>query len=149
MSRRGVMGVVLTVGGLLVTVASLPHALLGWPALRDSLQGKVDSDAMLTAAIGWLFGGFAMATLGIVALVCASQMCRGNAAAMWPAIVVGAGYLAFGFWALCADDPTQRLTGLASAIAHRPAKQLTSFAIGVKGVSDGPRSIHFGHRQRA
>ena len=100
MSRRGVMGVVLTVGGLLVTAASLPHALLGWPALRESLQGKVDSDAMTTAAIGWLFGSFAMATLGVVALVSASQLRRGNASAKWPAIVVGVGYLAFGFWGL-------------------------------------------------
>src|SRR5262245_27060472 len=100
MNRRRIFGVTLSVGGLVMTTAALPHALLGWPALRQELDGKVSDDALLTAAIGWLFGSFAMATVGIVALVCASQLRRGQLAAKWPAVIVGTGYIVFGAWAL-------------------------------------------------
>mgnify|MGYP001609595745 CR=1 FL=1 len=101
MNRQRVAGAILTVGGLFITLASLPHAFLGWPALRDGLQqGQASPDTILTAASGWLFGSFAMATLGIVALVSASQLRRGHEEARWQAVVVGASYVLFGAWAM-------------------------------------------------
>lgn len=101
MNRQRVAGAILTVGGLFITLASLPHALLGWPALRDGLQqGQASPDDILTAAIRWLFGSFAMAALGIVALVSASQLRRGIPAAGSQALVVGASYMFFGAWAM-------------------------------------------------
>ena len=104
MNRQRVAGAILTVGGLFIMLASLPHAFLGWPALRDALQGQTSHEVLNTAAIGWLFGSFAMATLGFVALVSASQLRRGIPAARTQALVVGAGYILFGAWALWYDE---------------------------------------------
>lgn len=111
MNRQRVMGTIVMIGGLLITLASMPRAFLGWPLLRDSLKGQVSDDALLTAAIGWLFGSFAMATLGIVALVSASQLLRGNKTARTQAIAIGAGYLLFGFWALWYSDGSPHFYG--------------------------------------
>ena len=105
------MGVVLTVGGTLIMVASLPHAFLGWPALRDALPAQTSPEVVRTAAIGWLFGSFAMATLGLVAMVSAAHLRRGVTAARSQALVVGAGYILFAAWALWYDDGNPHFIG--------------------------------------
>jgi hypothetical protein len=90
------------VGGasVLVFLSSFAHAWPGWAALRRALPATTDPAVLATIRIGWRFGSVAMATFGLLGLLAAVRMSRGDANARWTPVLIGAAYVLFGAGAL-------------------------------------------------
>jgi hypothetical protein len=95
------------VGSVLMLVSSIPHSVLGWPVQRQVLQQSgVPSDAILGLAVGWYFGGLAIAVFGLIASLSFVQVLRGHAPHMRATSIIGFAYTAFGVWAwLATGEP--------------------------------------------
>lgn len=107
-ARPGVPRVLALAASLAMMLSSVPHGLLGWPALQGELEAAgVSAVLQQGLRIGWLFGSAAMVIMGLVGLLAARAMPRGNPLAWQVACVVGGAYAAFGVWALAASagDP--------------------------------------------
>ncbi|WP_396627549.1 hypothetical protein [Luteitalea sp.] len=88
------------VGSVAMFLSSLPHMLLGWPAQRQLLeQARVPPDTVLGLQVGWQFGGVAIATFGLIALIAFVQVLRGHPPHMRATRLIGLAYTAFGVWA--------------------------------------------------
>lgn len=95
---RAVLGLV--VGGFLV-LSGFAHTFLGGAAMRmEMAQAKVPADLARALTVGWVFGGVCMFVLGAVVVWTFLRGLRGQAVALAPARLVGAGYLGFGVWAI-------------------------------------------------
>jgi len=83
--------------GLLIFLSSLAHSFLGWPEIRPGLVAAGLPDDLVGAlAVGWHFGGVAMAALAIIVLLAWRRARRGDAAGLEAVGVVAAAYIVFG-----------------------------------------------------
>jgi hypothetical protein len=97
---RAITGVV---GGTLITLSSGAHSMLGWPSVRQELTSAgVGGDLLFGMQAGWQFGGAAMLVTGVTLVILFARRVRGAAIPTFPGLITGAGYLAFGLWALLA-----------------------------------------------
>ena len=99
---RSILGLI---AGTLMILSAGMHSFLGWKALSAELA-KAQVPAELTAALaaGWTFGGAAMLAFGCIVIALFVRRLKGEAVALWPAIVIGTTYVAFGAWALAANN---------------------------------------------
>jgi hypothetical protein len=87
-------------GAVLMLVSCIPHSLLGWPAQRHVLErSAVPADTILGLAVGWYFGGLAIAVFGLIAALSFIQVLRGHAPHMRATSIIGLAYMGFGVWA--------------------------------------------------
>lgn len=85
-----------SVGGVLILVSALPHALLGWPAIHERLDAlSAGRDLIDGIAVAWHFGSAAMLALGAAVLVAVPELSSSRWAWRLP-LYVGLVYLAFG-----------------------------------------------------
>jgi hypothetical protein len=95
--------VVLFVAGATMLASAGAHALLGWPGLNTALQQtNVPADLVTGLAIGWYFGSASLLAFGLIVLVAARRVWRGDktvGAYLWPIVIL---YLLFGLAALVA-----------------------------------------------
>jgi hypothetical protein len=88
-------------GGVLIVLSSGAHSLLGWPQVRQQLSAAgVTGDLLYGMQAGWQFGGAAMLVTGVTMVMLFVRRLRGEAVPTFPGVVFGAGYLAFGAWAM-------------------------------------------------
>jgi hypothetical protein len=74
--------------GLLLLVSSLAHSLLGWPQIRPQLVAAGGPEDLVGAlAVGWHFGGVAMAAFGVIVLL-AWRRARAGATGGFEAVFV-------------------------------------------------------------
>ena len=98
-----------TIAGLvaaaILLLSSAAHSLLGWPGIRAQLESaNARADLVKGMQVGWLFGGVSMLAFGVIALIIFTRRLRGASVSTTPALVAGVAYLAFGAWALAAND---------------------------------------------
>lgn len=94
--------------GILLILSAGAHAFLGWPMVRSALQeSRVDEGVIQAMGIGWLYGGAAMITFGILVLTLWRWTMTGRVTASTVAAQISLLYLGFGAWALVesAFDP--------------------------------------------
>ncbi len=98
MQWRPILGIV---GGSLILLSAVPHALAGWPHIQQEL-GKIDAsdDLVETLRIGWLLGTMAMVAFGLQAIVPCVQRLRGQSVQSLPLWLVAGAYGGYGLWAL-------------------------------------------------
>ena len=84
---------------LMLILSALAHSLAGWPGLRAQLiAARVPADLLAGLGMGWHFGGASMLVFGVLMLALFIARFRGERVASWPAILVGAMYIAFAGW---------------------------------------------------
>lgn len=89
----------------MLLLSSAAHSLLGWKALRAGLlQAHAPADLILDLSIGWHLAGVAMLIFSIVVIIVFTDVARGRAVSLRPALVIGIGYLAYGCWALAVSE---------------------------------------------
>ena len=116
------------VGSVLMLVSSIPHSFVGWPLQRQALQqSRVPADTILGLAVGWYFGGVAIAAFGLIAALSFIQVLRGHAPHMRATTIIGLAYTGFGLWAwFVTREPfplvfiVPGLLVLTGSMAHRP-----------------------------
>ena len=87
-------------GGVLLVVGSAAHYLLGWRGLSTSLaKTQAPADLVTWLAIGWYFAGVAMFTFGCIVIWELANVGRRGSLALWPVMLIGVVYVAFGVWA--------------------------------------------------
>jgi hypothetical protein len=87
-------------GGLLLVVSSAAHSLLGWRSLSASLaQTQAPADLVTWLGIGWQFAGVAMFSFGCIVIWELANVGRRGSLALWPVLLIGVMYVAFGVWA--------------------------------------------------
>jgi hypothetical protein len=96
------------VAGLLAAawliLSSAVHSILGWKQLHGSLAAaKVPAELILGVKAGWQFAGIAMLAFGIIAFAILLKAYRGENVSVFPVVIIGAAYTAFGAWALFAS----------------------------------------------
>jgi hypothetical protein len=96
--------VVLFAGAMMV-LSSIPHAALGWPAMRGELQ-RLGAGADLVGGLGagWMFGSFSMAALGLIVVMGALRFRKGDTSGRASILVAAACYLSFGLAAFFLRD---------------------------------------------
>jgi hypothetical protein len=95
---RAIVGIV---GGIMLLLSAGAHSVLGWKSIGGELAAAgVPADLLRGVKIGWQFGGACMVVFGVIAINLFVRRLRGSADAGWPVLLIGAGYLAFGLWAL-------------------------------------------------
>ena len=94
---RPVLGLI---AGMILILSGAAHSL-GWETSRVQLAAAhVPSDLLFGLRMGWHFGGMAMIVLGLIATALFAKRIRGESVSATPAIIIAAGELAFGIWAL-------------------------------------------------
>lgn len=83
-----------------IFLSAFAHAGPGWTALREALHERTDPSVLGAVGVGWHFGSVSMATFGLLGLLSAVQMRRGQAQARWTPALIGAAYVLFGTGAL-------------------------------------------------
>ena len=92
-------------GGLLLVASSAVHTLVGWRRLSISLaQTQAPADLVTGLAIGWYFAGVAMFTFGCIVIWELANVGRRGSLALWPVMLIGVVYVAFGVWARLVSD---------------------------------------------
>lgn len=87
--------------GVFLVLSSAAHGLLGWPAMLAELSKTTAPAALISGLhVGWIFGSVCMVIFGIVLVRLFLRRMRGLLDDTTPARLVGAGYLAFGVWAM-------------------------------------------------
>lgn len=66
-----------------IFLSAVAHAWLGWSALRRALPEGTDPAVLGAVGVGWHFGSVSMATFGLLGLLSAIQMRRGQVQARW------------------------------------------------------------------
>ena len=83
-----------------IFLSAFAHAGPGWKALREALQEGTDPAILGAVGVGWHFGSVSMATFGLLGLLSAVQMRRGQPHARWTPALIGTAYVLFGIGAL-------------------------------------------------
>lgn len=95
---------ILMSGGVVLLLSAVAHAF-GWSQLRLELaKAGVAAEIAGALAAGWYFGSVAMLAFGLIVVNQARRLLRGDAVSLWPSLVIGASYLAFGTVAFVARD---------------------------------------------
>jgi hypothetical protein len=88
------------IGGVVLVASSFVHSLLGWKNLQAPLdQMQVPADLVTGLGIGWHFAGVAMLTFGCIVIWEIANLGRRGPLALWPVLLIGLAYVAFGVWA--------------------------------------------------
>jgi hypothetical protein len=88
------------VGGVVLVVSSAAHSLMGWKGLSAALaQAQAPADLVTALSIGWHFAGVAMFAFGCIVIWEMANVGRRGALALWPVLLIGVTYVAFGVWA--------------------------------------------------
>ncbi len=88
------------IGGVLLVASSAVHSLVGWKGLSTALaQMQAPADLIAGLAIGWHFAGVAMFTFGCIVIWEMANVGGRGALALWPVLLIGVVYVAFGVWA--------------------------------------------------
>ncbi|MEM7247382.1 MAG: hypothetical protein AAF533_18725 [Acidobacteriota bacterium] len=83
--------------GLLLLVSGFFHSYSGLPPLSDALAADgVSAEIHLSVIIGWVFGSVAMLAFGVMMLVWALRVHRGESPSTAPAGAISVAYLCFG-----------------------------------------------------
>jgi hypothetical protein len=90
----------------LIFLGAFAHAWPGWWALRGALGPGTDPAILGAVGIGWHFGSVSMATFGLLGLLSAAQMRKGQAGARWTPALIGTAYVLFGIGALLSIGPS-------------------------------------------
>lgn len=95
------------IAAVFLILCSLAHSLLGWKQLGKELAAANAPEPLVQGLmVGWQWGGVAMACFGLIAAAAIRQRLRGALASPFPPGVIGAGYVAFGVWAIAtAGEP--------------------------------------------
>lgn len=97
MKSRSVVGLV---AGCALLLSAIPHAFMGWPSFEPVLAAaSVDVEAVAGLRIGWIYGSFSMAGLGIIVVLAAWSSWRHATPPGSGPVVVAIATLAFGLWA--------------------------------------------------
>lgn len=102
---RNILGLI---AAILIILSSAAHSLLGWKALGAQLSAAgAPADLIGGLRIGWQFGGAAMLTFGVLALMIFFHRLRGEGVLAFPAFLIGLLYVLFGAWAMAVSgfDP--------------------------------------------
>jgi hypothetical protein len=102
---RAIVGIV---AGIMLLLSAVAHSVLGWKSLGGALAAaRVPAELLRGVKIGWQFGGACMVVFGVIAIGLFVRRLRGSADPGWPVLLIGAGYLVFGLWALAVSgfDP--------------------------------------------
>ncbi len=84
-------------------VAGFPHALQGGgELLRRSTEAGLDADFVAGTLMGWHFGSLAMFTLGAIVITSRIRLLKGYPTPVFPSMLAGGMYDAFGIWGLIA-----------------------------------------------
>ena len=95
-SFRAVVGMC---AGLMLILSAGAHSLAGWPGLRAQLlAAQVPVDLLAGLGMGWHFGGASMLVFGVLMFALFIARFRGERVAAWPAMLIGAMYVAFAAW---------------------------------------------------
>jgi hypothetical protein len=87
--------------GVTLLASSMAHTWLGWKSLAGRLaRTNVPPDLLAGLHIGWVFGGAAMAILGIISVATFVGRLRGARPPLLPVAVIAVIYMAFGAWAI-------------------------------------------------
>ena len=87
-------------GGLFLVVSSAAHVLAGWKNFSAALASmRAPADVVTGLAIGWYFAGVAMFVFGCIVIWELANVGRRGSLALWPVLLIGAMYIAFGIWA--------------------------------------------------
>ena len=92
-------------GGVLLLISSAAHSVLGWQGLSAALaQAQAPGDLVTGLSIGWHFAGVAMFAFGCIVIWEMANVGRRGALALWPVLLIGVMYVAFGVWARLISD---------------------------------------------
>jgi hypothetical protein len=84
----------------ILLLSSAAHSFLGWKELNQrAVDARVPAELITSFRLGWLFGGAAMLTFGIVVIML--LMHRRD---VLPVLVIGVIYTVFGIWALAESN---------------------------------------------
>jgi hypothetical protein len=84
-------------GGVLMVVSAVAHALLGWPVQRGGLGVLgTPSDLVSSLSAGWYFGSVSMTAFGALTLIAGGRMKRHDFSGVAFVRVVAAAYIIFG-----------------------------------------------------
>ena len=93
------------IAGALLVLSSAAHSFLGWKEMGAQLAStNAPADLVQGLRMGWLWGGVAMLTLGVVVLLLFACRLRGNDVPMFPAAIISIAYLLFGVWAFLSSS---------------------------------------------
>lgn len=102
---------VVFVCGFLITVAAVPHALLGWPEAAEELRKlSAGDDVVRGLAIGWWFGSASFVAMGIAVLLAWRELPT-NPLAWQIAFTIGAVLAVFGAGALAHSGGSPHFLG--------------------------------------
>jgi hypothetical protein len=92
-------------GGIFLVASSAAHVLAGWKTFSTALAAmRAPADVVTGLAIGWYFAGVAMFAFGCIVIWELANVGRRGSLALWPVLLIGAVYIAFGIWARLVSD---------------------------------------------
>lgn len=95
---RAIVGMI---GSILLLLSSVAHSFVGWPELRLQLElAGTTPDLMRGLQVSWIFGGMAMLVFGLILLRQYLRAWSGGPFDPEASLIIGAGYLGFGIWAI-------------------------------------------------
>lgn len=98
MKLRAYLGIA---GGLFMFAGSLAHGLIGFMPFQVAFEAaSVPFDVIHGSYIGWIWGSFAMAGLGLLTVVESSRALREKPYSRPVMALAGCTFLVFGGWAL-------------------------------------------------
>jgi hypothetical protein len=84
-----------------MVVAAIAHGAAGWPEILLGLRAAgVSADLTGALGAGWLFGSATMTASGLIVLVAAVRLRRGDRSGLAAARIVAVAFVAFGTLAL-------------------------------------------------
>lgn len=94
MRARAIGGFVL---GAILLASAVAHACMGWPAVSGMLkESRVAPDLIATLGMGWIFGSVSMLVFAATVFHLSSRLWRDPSTSLFPMLLIGLGYLAFG-----------------------------------------------------
>lgn len=98
MKTRNVVGLIASV---IIILSSFAHIFGGWPAISKQLAAtNAPADLVLGLKIGWIFGGVAILTFGLICGAIFRHRMRGEGVPILMARMIGIVYVLFGLYAL-------------------------------------------------
>ena len=93
----------LWVAGLLMLASAAAHSVLGWRGMSQALASiQAPSDLTSGLATGWRWGSVAMVAFGLIVLLGAVRLRRGDTSLNTPVLIIAAFYFMFGVGAIVA-----------------------------------------------
>jgi hypothetical protein len=91
----------LWVAGFLMLASAAAHSFPGWRGMEKELVSvQAPADLIAGLSVGWRWGGVAMAVFGLLVLMCAMRLRRGDTSMIGAVRLIAVLYLAFGVTAV-------------------------------------------------